>query len=194
MAASEGAIPGTQVFTPEKSEQAKQLLADLMHLLGDSSEEDKASTPKPSGKNMADVANRVIDIVSKSTATIAETVQKAAPEVWKIMVKQQFASALANLIAPIGTIVLVVIAAAVCTSVWPKPVYDSLTVVKDGETANGGFYAWYFFFRIVPIVTSVVAGGVLINEMTRSVKKMINSPYYATRDLLQMLLGRSIPE
>src|SRR5687767_4312518 len=60
------------------------------------------ASPAPPQKNMADVADKVVDLGARAIAQAAGTVQKVAPEVWRIMIRQQYAKAAGLLVVPTG--------------------------------------------------------------------------------------------
>lgn len=178
-------------FTAEQRGAAREAAAELLHLLegadGEGAGATGAAAKSPSKRSMADVADRVLDIVGKGTASIVEQVEKASPVVWEVMVKQQFWSAVADMIAPLIGLIATPILTAIGTSLWARPAWGS-----DGE--QFAYIIWVAAFRIAPLIVAICFLMSLADALTRSIKKLGNARFYAMRALLQMLLGRNIPE
>jgi hypothetical protein len=180
-------------FNSEKRGRAQELIEELLTVMGHDSPPTATPKRKTGGKTMGDVADRVLDMVSKNVATISKTVQDVAPDVWMVMIKQQTGSALGNIIPWIMALVGLPIFVAICTYVWSQPVYVPNMPAED-LGGNFGYYFWWLAFRIAPMVTGVFCAVYLIIGVQTSFKKLWNPKFYAVRDLFFALTGRTIPD
>ena len=129
---------------------------------------------KPTEKNMAQVADKALDMVTKLTAQLDETLKKIAPDVWDIMVRQQYAKAIGE---PVVAFALVFIAMLM------KKYLGSLKVDGDANIArNVGVGA--------SIIGAIISGIVFVYYFSDSIMILINPRYYAIKDLLSLLLNK----
>src|SRR4051812_15778591 len=95
----------TGPFSPEQMDNARKVYEGLTGIFGPKpASPDAASTTQTETgdhKHFADVTDKALNMFSHGVAQIAATTEQAAPVVWRIMVKQQIANAIANLIGPI---------------------------------------------------------------------------------------------
>lgn len=139
-------------------------------------------------KTMADVADKALNMVSRATAQVAATVEKAAPEVWRIMIKQQYANSFSKIVLPWGLFLAGLVFMRVSRRMWVsreqrKGEIDS--DYNDAVTARSVITRW------LPTVWCVILTLVAVPSTVRAVKILINPEYYAIRDLLSMVLGSS---
>jgi hypothetical protein len=143
----------------------------------------KAEVPKTekSEKNIADVADRALTMVSDVTAQLSNILAKVAPDVWKIMIKQQYAKAIMGIIVPFGLLVLLLIYIKLVHYFWKE---------ETVNTDEWWFRAW--LTKIIPIAACFIDSIWLFNRAADSVAYLINPEYYAIQDLLRMLLSHSV--
>lgn len=147
-------------------------------------------TPKPASQNagktaadapkkdMAEVADKALDLVNGLVASVSETLQRVAPEVWRIMIRQQYAKAIADLIVPWSLLMLAIVYYVILKKKWVGE-----TRYTDSETAR------LIFAKIVPMAGGVIFGIWGVVALSNSIKYLINPEYYAVRDMLLMLLS-----
>lgn len=160
------------------ADQRKQLQADLHALavgLG-------AEAAPAEGKTLAEVSDKALSMLEKSVSTVAAGVEKAAPQVWRVALRQQYARAIAPLIVPFGACCLLF---PLALFAWRKGWAWSLT---DGAWETPGpFLLW------VGVAAAVlVPGFFLLRQLQESTLLLINPEWYALRDLVQLLLGKSV--
>ena len=136
----------------------------------------------PSSKTVADVLDKALDMVSGSVATIAAGVEKAAPRVWRIMIVQQYANAVSGILLPWGLLALVVVYYKIIGKKWPKP------TEPDGFDTPGPNFAWWTFSRVLPVLFGITFGIWGIDNLSDSLKMLINPEYYAIKDLIAIIL------
>jgi hypothetical protein len=139
------------------------------------------SAPAPVQKSMAEVADKVVDLGARAIAQAAGTVQKVAPEVWRIMIRQQYAKAAGLLVVPSGMFLL-------CLFAWFKTEPLRFSFKNDPSKEEDGYYA--FFGYVVPLFFMGAFGLWFLNRLSSSVLFLFNPEYYAFRDLLVMILNK----
>lgn len=131
-----------------------------------------------------EVADKVIILLGGSVASIAATIQKYAPEVWRVVVMQQYAMAIAGMIVPWGLLVLCLVYMRIINRWW-KP-------ADNVEIGNGNMSeadAKMVFAKVIPLILCfffVIWG---LNKTADAVLLAMNPEYYAVKDILQMVLN-----
>ncbi|OGZ07085.1 MAG: hypothetical protein A3C93_01665 [Candidatus Lloydbacteria bacterium RIFCSPHIGHO2_02_FULL_54_17] len=166
----------------EEMRRQLQTLADAFEVKKpEAKAEQKKEQPK---KTVADVADRALSMVENVTAQLSNTLSKVAPEVWRIMIRQQYAKAAMATIVPLGTLFAIFIVVAYIRKYW-RP--DNGDTFSDDDEKWG--YIWVT--RIIPGVLLLLNGLWLFNRMSDAIAYLINPEYYAIQDLLRMLLTRT---
>jgi hypothetical protein len=147
-------------------------------------------TPAENEKTMADVADRALDMTENMVGQLSETFQRIAPDVWRIMYKQQYAKAFSMLIPPLVWLVVCLSVNLFGTQLWiTQGRLDQLE--KDGSKDDHLFY-WairLFGFQIAPGAIAVATALFNASSAGEVVRLLVNPEYYAIRDLLQMILS-----
>ncbi len=127
---------------------------------------------------MADVADKVVNLGARAIAQAADSVEKVAPKVWGVMVRQQYAKAIGDLTVPfVGfliTLIIFVRTKAFRIRVWHE------------ERSSGE----EFFLAVVIVVALMITALWLAYALSNSVMYLINPEFYAFRDLLVMILNK----
>jgi hypothetical protein len=198
------------------AETDKAELRDQLRLLRSAIGTEPAKTPAEVVKEdkMAMTLDRALTLVEKLLTSIAGTIEKIAPDVFRIMVKQQYANAIGDLAAPwllalLGAILLSVIRKtwgynqASCAGTHAPSIFTRLfcyitrkepptacpatkpTVTLDNCSVNDG----------LRLATSVVLGGFIfiaawigLCALSDSIKFLWNPQYYAIKDFVEILL------
>ena len=163
----------------ELSAQEMQVLRDALKAVAGT---DTAYTRPPEPhKSMADVLDKTLDISVKAFTTIVGYLEKAAPWVWKTMIRQQYATAIMRLVVPTGMLVLTLILVTLARKkiLKPRQGYDSWT---DSE------WGMFSFRTVIPIIATTAFGLWFLERLSDSIALFINPEYYALKDLIQMVL------
>lgn len=161
------------------AEQRAALQADLHTLaVGFGVEPAKPDTTK----TMAEVSDRALGLLEKSVSTVAAGVEKGAPQVWRVAIRQQYAKAIALLIAPLGWFLAMLVLVVIVFRKARGWIYSS-----DAWQDPGAFIV--LLLLLAPVA---ISGGILLDRLTSSVLYLVNPEWYALRDLVQLLLGKPV--
>ncbi len=178
-----------QTFTDAEKAEVKKKVKDLSQLL-DVEKTNPQTTSQTTGtnKSIGDVADRALGMVENAVGAISKSVEKVAPEVWEIMIRQQYAKAFSHIVGPLILMIISLFYTVIVKRYWPKwenyekeEYWDSI----DGPT-NKGLRA-----VLTTIIPGVIASACSINIANRIgdvVAMLINPKYYAIQDLVRMLL------
>jgi hypothetical protein len=162
------------------TEDIKQAKENLKVLLSDT----KETSTKDEHKSMADVMDKGLDVLTGYVGTLEGVVSKFAPEVWRIMVKQQYAKAISYplfwglmLFVPFGVNKL-------ARSGFGVPKEMSLAEWDDKENYDGFMFA---FTGIIPTITGIIFAMIFLYNLTQGIMIAINPEYYALKDIIQLL-------
>lgn len=141
-------------------------------------------------KTVAEVADKAVDMVGRLVASAAQTLQKVAPDVWRILIKQQYAKAIGDLTLPVGLFMI----ALVFNGVY----FKSVRKIREGCAAKQGHcghssdtHTWYSFCgNVLPVILFSILGIWTFAQLASSIKYLINPEFYAIRDLLTMILNK----
>ena len=133
-------------------------------------------------KTLGDVGDKALDMVSKAVTSISATLEKIAPHVWKIMIKQQYAKAIGGLVVPWGLILITILYWRIIRKAWST---DDI-----GDDSNE-WWARFWIVRGIPFIAGFVLSIWGVTRLSYSIMLLINPEYYAVRDLITMLLGQS---
>jgi hypothetical protein len=190
--ASAGVSPGTgAVFSPADIREARETLQILAGGFGielGAGQPVAVPTPAPAEpapkKSMADVADKALEMSAKLVTSIAGKMEQVAPRVWEVLVRQQYAKAIGELIAPFGLFWGFLIAAFIIRKVWKLSERE-----KDDCVDMDSMHTWRGIITfILPLIVCVFLGISFFCRFSDSIMYLINPEYYAVRDLLQMLL------
>lgn len=179
-------------FSPADEAQLRSQLGQLGKAFGVEPEKPAASapaeqepTPAPEKKTMAQVADKALDMAGGLVAQVAATLQKVAPSVWRIMIKQQYAKAAGDLIIPFGLIVGMMI----INRKYLKGYRD--LVAKCDVNCKHDHMSGRVYGYGLPAAAYSIGGLWFLIALSYSIKYLINPEFYAIRDLLIMLLNPS---
>jgi hypothetical protein len=185
----------TATFSEQERAEAKKQLQGVGELFGvkkptspEQTKTESKSTAKTEDKpvNMAEVASKALDMVGNAVGTIAGIVQKVAPEVWEIMVRQQYAAALAMLVGPFLFLLIVAVYVVVVKKYWKRYPDDTGYFDHSSDPTLKFFRALLTTF--IPGIMAIIFSGVLAYRIGDALPMLINPKYYAVKDLLEMLL------
>lgn len=154
---------------------------------------DVTPTPAPtpnksastSGKSPVDVADRALDMIGNMVSVVAQKVEQAAPEVYRIMVLQQLAEAASTILIWGGLFLFALIVQRKLGKREDIPRWEAANT--DSEK-----FAW-MFGRGIPGFCVGLFGVLGTIQIGGAIKMVVNPQYYAIRDLLQMILHSQTP-
>lgn len=177
---------GKPALTPEQIRQIREQLKEIGDLVSDPKAAVEAKKEEPK-KNMAEVADKALSLLSGYVGIVAGVMTRVAPEVWRIMVRQQYANAIAGPFVPLALIVFLAIYMAVIVRWWDKTEMEKR--IKDGgDSDEKGLRIW--FVNVIPFILFFFFGIWAAIDLTGSVQMLINPEYYAFRDLVHILLNK----
>jgi hypothetical protein len=142
-------------------------------------------------KTMADVADKALDISTRYIGQVASVLEKVAPQVWRIMIVQQYAKAIRDLSVPWGIFILILVLTIISRRMWklePDQVRQSFFNMHNESNLSARGARGLFTF-ILPSAVLLLTGIIGINAFADSAMYLINPEYYAVKDLLQMLFN-----
>lgn len=151
---------------------------------------DEPATPAPTpvapaaqSKSMGDVADKALDMLGGAVGTVSETLKKLGPEVWRIMIIQQYANAARSLSGPLFALIAsIIIYFSLRKATTPVNSGDD----KDSDEMETFKKVMKFITYIVPCLCALI---VAIN-LSEAIAMIINPEYYALKDLLGLMTGK----
>jgi uncharacterized membrane protein YdbT with pleckstrin-like domain len=140
-------------------------------------------------KTMADVANKGLDMVKGFVVALSSTLEKVAPQVWRVMVRQQYAKAISMLILPWGFLLLIIFYLVIIKKIWKTPktkadLEDETLHIEDGPDIIPR--RWLTIY--IPFLAGIIVVIVGLFSLSDALLYLINPEYYAIKDLLEMIL------
>lgn len=149
------------------------------------------SVSAPVHKTWADVMDRTLNMFSAAISEIVGTVEKAAPAVWRIVIRQQYAKAAGGLAIPLIFMLFIIFYYRFMKKRWTQRA-DKEVEEMINSSDEGWAWGWRVFWaKCVPLFSAVIAGGFLIDAIQKAVLYCFNPYYYAIRDILVLLLGKT---
>lgn len=201
VAATNATVPAGDRVDPA---QTRRELAPLAGVFGVKNPDDQpadtnsASSNDPSAqsadhKTLGDVADRGLTMLQDLTGKIADSLSKIAPQVWRIMIKQQIAKAIVAPLGPLAWIVGAWVLWGFGKKIWKHMEDADYDVSGDWNTAainnairTGAIYA-------LPLVVAVWNTIGLVGALSYSVLHLVNPEFYAIQDLLNAIMTGTPP-
>lgn len=171
------------------AEDVRQLggqIRALREIVSDNPKPEPKAEPKPEPKpekTMADVSDKALDMLGAAVGTVAETLKKIGPEVWRIMIIQQYAKAAQILFGYIFALIasLIIFFAA----------RKGLAIKEDEQGYDAKDWRGFKIFLkgVTWFVPCLCALLVAIN-LPDAIAMLINPEYYALKDLLGLMTGK----
>jgi len=124
----------------------------------------------------AGVADKTVSetfsIIRDSASVVGDTVKKVAPEVWRILILQQYVKAMKNIFVSLMFFLLTYMYYRTINKWYKKPDYDD--------------DAWIVCCRILPAIAAVLVSIIMIFNIDASIQHLINPEYSAILDLVDM--------
>jgi hypothetical protein len=128
----------------------------------------------------AAVADKALDLAKAAVVNVSDVVKKTAPEVWRIMVKQQCADAVSSLCLVAFFFFIGGLYTITINKVWKLDEHYSRY-----EEENHFIYC-----KIIPIVYFVLVSVIGSHVAALSIQQIINPEYYAIKDMLAIALNK----
>lgn len=164
-------------FTPDERKAALEALNTIAKTFG---QQAQPAAPQPQGKTMAEVADKALDLSAKYIGQAANIIEKAAPRVWAVMIKQQYAKAIGDLVAPVIWFFISIMISIFIRKFWKVP--ESVRNDSDERVFRN------VATLVVPALICLAAAGTFASRLSDSAMYLINPEYYAIKDLVQILL------
>ena len=179
-----------QPLTPEEEAHLREDAQLMLKVLGVAGEADASSQQPGQHKTVADVLDKLLDMTSGFVVTTAARLEQVAPHVWRIMIMQQYAKAIGDMTVPWGLLILALIYMKIVNRAWkPKAPDGPLWNDRDGGPTESGMKV--FLGKFAPIFLGFIFAIWGLNNLSESIKLLINPEYYAIHDMLTMALGRT---
>jgi len=174
-----------QALSPQDAAKAKAELENLAQAFGikppSTNGTTATSTSAEQHKTIGDVGDKALDMVGKAVASISSTLEKVAPHVWKIMIRQQYAKAIGDLIVPWGLLFLVLLYWLILRKMWQP----------GSSEGDEEWWARFWVVRFLPGLFSFIFAWWGFVRLSDSVMMLLNPEYYAVKDIITMLLGQA---
>lgn len=166
------------IFTPAQQQEAKEAIQVLGNAFGITQE---AAAPQGTAATVAGVADKALDMMAGAVGAIAGKIEQVAPQVWGMMIRQQYAKAVGGLIVPTCLFIAFLIIMIVAKNALKKAMSDD---EDDGELT-----VFIICALVISAIVAVISGIIMVVNAKEGVMILINPEYYAIKDLLQMLLA-----
>jgi hypothetical protein len=139
-------------------------------------------------KTAADIADKALGSLSSTVSNIEGVVKQAAPQVWRIMIKQQYNKAIAGLILPFTFLFLCVLFKIIISLSWKKYTPDQIKeMIRITKTSDN--HGLQIAFRtVIPLILIALSSLTFFGYTASSVQLMINPEYYAIHDTVNLVL------
>jgi hypothetical protein len=149
-------------------------------------------------KTVADVMDKAVDKISDVVGAMAQAINNVAPDVWRIMLKQQYAKAISEVVVPtvFGIILVVAWLCLRALRVRIKKADPDVTFCKKNEEGKStDDPTLYGGAAIIMWIIGVIFGFDALwfgNRLADSSLLLINPEFYAIQDLLRMILNKGM--
>jgi hypothetical protein len=141
-------------------------------------------------RTIADVADKALEMTEGLVASLSSTLQKIAPDVWRIMTKQQYVKAISGVVTPWGIFIFIFVYLVVVNKKWKVPEKNNSKKGEELTDEEAETIARTILVYIIPVIVLIGSGIWGIVGMSNALKFVINPEFYAIKDLLLVLLGQ----
>lgn len=172
-----------EAVSPKLQELAKVVATDQIEKSAE-----KAAAPKA-----ADVADKALDMVRGAVSSVVDGVSKAAPQVWRVMVRQRYIKAATTVLLPWGLFLLVFAYYGYIKKAfdWEARKAREKEDPRNNYISQDQMSAYLILGQIIPGILWVAFGIWGIVALSDSICYLLNPEYYAIRDMLLMALHPS---
>lgn len=192
-----------QALKPEDARQLREAASAIIELLGEkkngvikqrgkeNNQKDEETPAKPQ-INMAEVADKALSLLSGYVGEAAQAMQKVAPEVWRVMIRQQYANAIAKPFFPGVLLFALGILVYWIKRWWVIETINEKATHEEKKEHESESVARLWITRIIPFALFLILFIWTGSRLSDSVQVLINPEYYAFRDLVRMLLSKGM--
>ncbi len=187
--AAEQPTNNTVSLSPDDMVQLQKNVALFSKVLGMSD-----STTSSTHLTMADVANKFLDYSRAAVLATVSQIEKVAPQVWAVMVRQQYSKAFGLLAGPFFMFFFffffrlwLVRSAKVVVAANGK---ENIVFLNLGDGDKVAVATAKIWINIILLGIMVIYGCVFGSRLPEAVKILTNPYYYALRDLVLLLLNK----
>lgn len=170
----------TQALSPEDIKSLQDQINQLSKVVGADTPASKTSEKTNDHKTVADVADKALSMFSGLVASLSDSMKKIAPHIWEIMVRQQYATAIGNVIVPLLLLLTSALYMIGIRKYWSSP---------DEDTNTDTIAVKVVFRSVIPLILMAIFSIYSVIEIANSVQMLINPEYYALKDLLSLVKG-----
>jgi hypothetical protein len=206
--APSGSVAPTNAMSPEDMAKMREQIQALSKALGNpdpakpetpAKTDTPAATPAPADSAkptsaaevaskaidmMGNGANKVVDMIGSAVGTLSTNLSKIAPQVWRIMIVQQYAKAIDGIVTPTLLLVLLgVVTIVLRKNIAPPAAWN--------QNWNDNDYPSFWFRTIIPTFFLCVFGVWFVADFGDSIKLLINPEFYAIKDILLLITNPS---
>ncbi|KKR57974.1 MAG: hypothetical protein UU08_C0005G0018 [Candidatus Uhrbacteria bacterium GW2011_GWE2_40_58] len=178
-----------QAVSQEDAQAMREQMAIMAKSLGLKVTDPDGNEVTASATDMAQVADKALDMANQridqlidGTSTLvgqlSVVMKNVAPEIWRIMITQQYVKAVADLALPLA---LLGVSALFCYLVTQKFIKKEDHEDNNAETARL-LIGWW-----IPVFVGLVFAMWSAIAFSNSVKYVINPEYYAVRDIMVLI-------
>lgn len=189
-------VPLTQVMTADDAVALRAQLTALAKAMDVKTDPPKSADEEKgeqkAHKTASDVADRALTMVSGLVAQLAQSIEKIAPQLWRIMIRQQYSKAAGKLVFPWFGFLFVFIYWLNARKRIPKMIANWDKEEKEENEASRDqppmTLIGFIFAQGLPLLFLFILAWIGCVAFADSIQLLINPEYYAVRDILQMLL------
>lgn len=184
--AQEAQSPVSNSISVDDVRQLGAQVKALKEIVNDEPKPEPKPEPK-SEKTMADVSDKALDMLGAAVGTVAETLKKIGPEVWRIMVFQQYANAGRMLAGPFFALIAsIIIYFSLRKATTPIEGDREKNIEEDSDDLKTFKKVMRFITYLVPCICALICAV----QLSDAIAMVINPEYYALKDLLNLMTGK----
>jgi hypothetical protein len=172
--------------------QAKQLSQALDLLEQAATARAANNKPGEQGKTVGDALDKGLDMARDTVVYLAGKIEQVAPQLWRVLIVQQYVKGATGLISPVGFLILVFFYRRLLLKWWrPQPGDDDANepllnaTTRVDEIPTPTHRGWRGFLSIMVPLAAIVIGGIsFYSALTDAVGYFINPNYYALKDII----------
>lgn len=172
-----------QTLSAEDIKNLRQAFEALRGVVSPENQQQTAQQTQEDHKTVGDVLDKAVDMVDKyatsAFALTAEAAKKVAPEVWRIMILQQYAKALSDILISWGLALVMFVAFLAAGKYWVEKPDESSDETSCRMTIRRILITLTVFFSMSGVVAIAL-----------NIQLLINPEYFAIKDLVQIVFGR----
>lgn len=176
---------------PQQAKQLQQAL-DILQQVANA----KAENTKGDGHaTVGDALDKGLDMAKETVVYLAGKIEQVAPQLWRVLVVQQYVKGATSLINPLGFLLVILLYRRLLLKWWkPQPGDDDpkerafTEAVGEDEIPFPTRKGWRGLLSIaVPLAMLVIGGIWFCSSITDAAGYFINPNYYALKDIITLV-------